>query len=205
MIHTTFKSTISLVTDLGIFGLLGLGFNDPLASPMTRKIFSIYGPTADWGDSLLANIFEQNPSGPNLIALDLQRTVDLEETDGGSFTIGEVLDKYAAVLNAPKLPQYPPGRGRWTTLLDSLKVDGKALDLESKVEGTPSGKIVALLDTGNPTAEIPSKLFNDIYSAIPGAVYENGSQSWVVPCKTTSIVEFEFGCADYTYTVPLLR
>jgi len=40
--------------------------------------------------------------------------------------------RFSAVLNAPKLAQYPPGKGRWTTWVDGMKVmpgvDSKFLD-----------------------------------------------------------------------------
>ncbi|PPR01701.1 hypothetical protein CVT26_013099, partial [Gymnopilus dilepis] len=56
-----------------------------------------------------------------------------------------------------------------------------------------------LLDTGNPTAELPVKLFNDIYSRIPGSALYTGSQGsfWVIPCDTVTNLEFSFAGVRY--------
>jgi saccharopepsin len=185
------KSTVDLHA-VGIYGILGLGFNDPSLSPINGAVQSIYGSEQSWAASVLANIFHQQPSKPNIVALELQRTVDLEDTEGGSFTIGEIDQDSAAVLNAPKLNQYPPGEGRWTTLMDGMRVDGKSVVLESPSKGVPSGSVITLLDTGNPSLTITKSMRDAIYSSIPGAAFDSASKVWVVPCNVTTIVEFGF-------------
>ncbi|PPR03434.1 hypothetical protein CVT26_007901 [Gymnopilus dilepis] len=141
-----------------------------------------------------------------MIALLLARTDDLEGTDGGSFTIGEYLPQYASVATQKKLPQFPKGYSRWTVLMDGVYVDGAALNLPSVNPNVPYGQAQTLLDTGNPTAELPVKLFNDIYSRIPGsALYTGrsalytGSQGsfWVIPCDTVTNLEFSFAGVRY--------
>jgi saccharopepsin len=175
---------------------MGLGFNDPISSPINGKVKKLYGSEQPWAASVLANIFQQNTSQPDLIALELQRTVDLEDTDGGMFTIGEVVQEFAAVLNAPKLSQYPPGKGRWSTLMGGMRVNGRAVSLKSSIKGVPGGKVVALLDTGNPTLQVTKSMQDAIFSGISGAVVDSSSGTWIIPCNITTIVEFEFGCVD---------
>lgn len=190
------QSTIGKMQDIGINGLLGLSFNVDQASPINAAIKGNYGDGATWGHSVLHNIFDQHPDQPNYLAIDLARTHDWEDTDGGSFGIGEVEQKYASVLNAPKLPQHPKGGSRWTVLLDGVKVDGSSVALQSSIAGVPAGRMQALLDTGDPTAMMPSFLRDAIYSSIPGAVFwdtEDGERVWIVPCNTTTNVVFTFG------------
>ena len=79
------ESTIRGMQELGIYGLMGLSFDFSTASPINRKIKSLYGEDATWGRSLLQNIFSQDGSQPNFIAIDLTRAGDLEDTNGGSF------------------------------------------------------------------------------------------------------------------------
>jgi saccharopepsin len=185
------KSNVDL-TEVGIYGILGLGFDDPLLSRINGKVQSIYGSEQSWAASVLANIFQQHPSQPNIVTLELQRTVDLEDTDGGVFTIGEIDQEFAAVLNSPKLDQYPPGEGRWTALMDGMRVDGKSVALTSSRNGVPSGSVITLLDTGNPTLTITESMRDAIYSGIAGAVFESSTDRWFVPCNVTTIVEFGF-------------
>jgi len=186
------SSTISMITDIGIYGLMGLGFDNPMLSPINDKIQTIYGSEQAWAASVLANIFQQNPSQPNTIALELQRTGDLEDTDGGTFNIGDVEQEFSAVLNSPKLNQNPPGAGRWTTLLDGMKVDGKSVNIQSSMQNVPAGKAVTLLDTGNPYLQLTSDMRDAIFSGVSGAV-QDPTGAWAVPCDMTTMVEFEFG------------
>jgi saccharopepsin len=184
-----------MITDIGIYGLMGLGFDSPLLSPINDKITTLYGSEQSWAASVLANIFLQIPSAPNIVALELQRTGDLEDTDGGTFTIGEVELEFVAVQNSPQLNQYPPGNGRWTTLLDGMKVDGKDVSITSSMKDVPSGKSVTLLDTGNPSLQITKEMRDAIFSGISGAAIDP-SGTWIVPCEITTIVEFLFRYVD---------
>jgi saccharopepsin len=122
--------------------------------------------------------------------------VDLEDTDGGLFTIGEIDEEFAAVLNAPKLDQYPPGEGRWTTLMDGMSVDGKSVALNSSSNDVPSGSVITLLDSGNPTLTVTKSMRDAIYSGISDAVYSSSLDLWFVPCSATTIVEFGFRYID---------
>jgi len=189
------ESTVSGLQELGIYGLMGLSFDFSTVSPINRKIKSLYGPDATWGRSVLQNIFAQNPSQPNFVAIDLTRTDDLEDTAGGSLLIGEYDDKYAAVAEKPKLPQYPKGGDRWTILLDGISVDGEAITVKSTIPGVPVGSAQALLDTGDPMSTFPVAIFDAIYSKVPGsALYNTDSgRAWFIPCNTTTHVEFQFG------------
>ncbi|KAF8892820.1 aspartic peptidase domain-containing protein [Gymnopilus junonius] len=193
------QSNIAGMQDIGIFGLMGLSFDFATASPINEKIESIYGPDATWGRSVLKNIFKQNPSEPNMIAILLARTGDMEDTDGGSFTIGEYLPQYASVVNQTKLPQFPKGGDRWTVLMDGIYVDGAALNLESTSNGVPSGQAQTLLDTGNSNALLPTGLYDVLYSLIPGSILYNGASGrfWVIPCNTTTNLEFVFAGVHY--------
>lgn len=189
------ESSISGLQELGIYGLMGLSFDFSTASPINRKIKSLYGPDATWGRSVLQNIFAQNASQPNFVAIDLTRTDDLEDTGGGSLLIGEYDDKYAAVAEKPKLPQYPKGGDRWTTLLEGISVDGEAITVKSTIPGVPTGSAQALLDTGDPTSILPVAIYDAIYSKVSGsALYSTDSgRVWLIPCSTTTHVEFHFG------------
>jgi saccharopepsin len=189
------ESTISGLQELGIYGLMGLSFDFSTASPINRKIKSLYGAEATWGRSVLQNIFAQNASQPNFIAIDLTRTGDLEDTDGGSLLIGEYDDKYAGVAEKPKLPQYPKGGDRWSILLEGISVDGKAVAVRSTIAGVPAGSAQAVLDTGDATSIFPVAIHDAIYSSVPGAApysYDTG-RVWYIPCNTTTHIELQFG------------
>lgn len=197
-LHRIVQSNVQKLHELGIDGLLGLSFNVRRSSPINHAIQSLYGEGATWGHSVLQNIFDQHPDQPNYIAIDLARTHDWEDTDGGSFGIGEVEEKYAAVLNTPKLPQFPKGGPRWTVLLEGIKVNGSPIELKSRISGVPAGRMQALLDTGDPNAIMPTFLRNAIYSNIPGAIFwdtEDGDRIWIVPCNSTANVVLTFGYA----------
>lgn len=189
------QSNIGGLQEIGVYGLMGLSFDFVTASPINQKIKSIYGPDATWGRSVLRNIFQQDPSEPNFIAIHLSRSDDLEDTSGGSLTIGEYATKYANVASKPKLPQHPKGGDRWTTLLEGLYVDGTAVDVVSTIASVPAGQSQALLDTGDPHGIFPVAMYDAIYSKIPGAALLNDGKErvWIIPCNTTSHVEVAFG------------
>jgi saccharopepsin len=190
------ESTITGLDEIEVYGILGLSFDLATASHIDDAVKKVDGPDAKWGQSVLSNIFEAYPDLPNLVAIDLSRSEDLEDTQGGSLYIGEYDPKWAAVAQAPKLAQYPVGATRWTTLLEGITVDGTAITMPaSAVDGVPSGQMQALLDTGDPNAGLPTEVMDGIFSHVSGAVKysEDGTPVWIVPCKTTAIVELEFG------------
>ena len=142
------------------------------------------------------NIFSQDGlNGTNFIALDLARTDDLEDVNGGSFSIGEYAEPWKAVAQAPKLYQYPRGGYRWTTLLEGITVGGTPLNLSSQFRDAPEGRLVSFFDTGVSYTDVPSNVRNQLYSLIPGAVTFTVPEErlWILPCNTTTIVEFIFG------------
>ncbi|KAJ2928438.1 hypothetical protein H1R20_g8656, partial [Candolleomyces eurysporus] len=182
--------------EYGVDGLLGLGFSSAIVSPINQAVKGQWGQNATLGSTVLTNIFSQDGRNEsNFIAFDLSRTDDLEDTDGGSFSIGEYADQWKAVAQAPKLYQYPQGGYWWTTLLDGITVGGTPLSLSSLLRGVPEGRLIAFIDTGDPAAVLQRNLANDLYSYIPGAATfsQGDSRVWIIPCNTTTIVEFTFG------------
>ena len=193
-LHVT-KSTTTSLSNLSVYGIFGLSFDFVTSSPINFEVKARYGNTTTWGQSVLRNIFDQHPSQPNFISLYLSRTGDLEDTQGGSFFIGEYDPKFADVARSPKLPQYPDGGDRWTTLLEGIYVDGKPISIASSIRNIPAGHAQALLDTGDPVARFPTAIWNAIYSLVPGAAkYADSNYTlWIIPCNTTTIVELAFG------------
>lgn len=182
------------IVDIGLDGLIGLSFGGaPGLTPISDTLRK-NGRNASLGQPFLFNIFDQTPLKDNFIGISLSRTDDLEGSAAASFSINEVDPAYAAVLDAPFIPLFPADSGAWSILLDGISVDGTNITFPpSTVPGTPSGKAVAIMDTGTPTALIPELLVNAIYSQIPGARLEalKGSNVWTVPCNTTSIVSVQ--------------
>jgi len=197
------RSTIKGLYTYGIYGILGLSFDLGTASGINGAIKSRFGNSSTWGQSVLHNIFDQYPNEPNFIALSLSRTEDFEDSRGGSFAIGEYHLNYTVVSAEPQLPQFPEGGTRWTTLLESIFVAGRAIPVISTIRNVPAGHGVALLDTGDPQAMFPTAVWDGIYSSIPGAVKYSDPDGtvWILPCNTTSVVELGFGYA----TLPALR
>lgn len=195
-LHAT-RSTITGLEKLGISGILGLSFDFGTASDINAAVKSRYGNSSTWGQSVLHNIFDQHPNEPNFIALSLSRTDDYEDTKGGSFTIGEYNSNYSAVSKEPHLAQFPEGSDRWTTLLEDIFAGGRSIPVTTTLKNVPAGRGVTLLDTGDPNAMFPSNVLDGIYSNIPGSVKYNDSSgaTWIIPCNTTTIVEFVFGYA----------
>ncbi|KAJ7648195.1 aspartic peptidase domain-containing protein [Mycena polygramma] len=175
--------------DLGLDGLLGLSFNAVTVSPI-MKTFQSKGMDPNLGETFLFNIFDQTPGQNNFIGISLSRTDDLEGSAGASFGINEVDQTYAAVSQASPVPLFPSTNRVWSVLLDGISVEG-AEDVilpASNVDGTPPGKLVAVLDTGTPTALFPKQLLDAIYSRIPGAslINDHGQTVWSIPCNTTT-------------------
>ena len=156
------KSTIPSGDSVDFDGLLGLSFDVGTSSPITAGVKEKYGSAATWGQSVLHNIFDQHPTAPNFMGVSLSRTDDLEDTSGGSFSIGEYDPTFAAIATEPQLPQFPVGGDRWTTLLEGIIVGGRSIPVTSTMDNVPAGHGVALLDTGDPAAMFPTAVWDGI-------------------------------------------
>ncbi|KAJ7728100.1 aspartic peptidase domain-containing protein [Mycena metata] len=179
------------ILDESLDGLIGFGFDGTSESAITLALGK---SDTTVGQPFLFNMFDSSPDQENFIAISLSRTDDLEGSADASFTINELDDTYAAVNTTPPIGITPPDGQRWMIPLDGITVNGNAVALTpSKVAQTPSGKMAVLLDTGTPTAGVPTELLNAIYGNIPRALYSASQKVWVVPCNTTAIVTLTFG------------
>lgn len=163
----------------GAVGLVGLGFTG-----LSHIDAAVTASKASWGRSLLYNIFQLEPNVPNFIAFALDRTLDPTDEVKGSFAVGEVDDKYAAVQSTDHIPLYPPkGSTRWTVLMDSFASDGVSHNLTSLVQGVPKGRAAVLLDTGTTYSFADPSVAQAIYGNIQGAHLDNSLGQWIVPCN----------------------
>ncbi|KAJ6550993.1 aspartic peptidase domain-containing protein, partial [Mycena vulgaris] len=182
---------LGAILEVGLDGLIGFAFDGALASELTAAVESA-GFDAAVSQPFLFNIFDQKPDIENFIAISLSRTGDLEDSADASFTINEIDETYAGVLNSKPIPIFPPEKRRWSLILDAVTVDGTSIPIPgstvTSVTPVAAGNLVVLMDTGTPTAALPVDLYNMIYSNIPGALFSSSQATWVVPCNTTAIV-----------------
>ena len=79
--------------------------------------------------------------------------------------------------------------------MDAMKVNGQAFSFnKSRISGTPSGKIVAALDTGFSFPPLPAAAVDAIYGSIEGAVYNSDYGTYFVPCTSGTNLTFTFAC-----------
>ncbi|KAJ7185041.1 aspartic peptidase domain-containing protein [Mycena filopes] len=180
------------IIDIGLDGVLGLSFNGATVSPLLETVIK-NGYDSSLVKPFLFNIFDQTPQQDNFIGISLSRSADLEGSADASFTINEVDEAYAEVLNAPVVPVFNPTNLNWNILIDAIDVDGANVSLPVSIAGAPDGKLVAVMDTGTPAATLPSKLLDGIYSAIPVSVYHSAEEGWLIPCNTTTLVTVWIG------------
>lgn len=153
------------------------------------------------GRSFITNLFAQNASLPNNFDLQLGRTNMLNETSTGTFIIGGHSSQFGDVTDAPKLPRV--GNARWTVALDKMKINGEAFSFnKSSVSSVPEGSLVALLDSGFSIPQLPPAAVDAIYTSIPGAVFWQTGNSYIVPCNSTAMVSFVLG---YVYATSVLN
>ncbi|KAJ7259026.1 aspartic peptidase domain-containing protein [Mycena rebaudengoi] len=137
------------------------------------------------------------PVKNHFIGVSLPRTDDPKGSATGPFSINEVDPAPAAPPSAPSLPLLPGNNSIWSIVLDSMSVDNVTVTLPpSTVSGTPSGKVVAMLDTGTPNGLFHQQQLDAIYSKIPGAVnatIQPGVKKWTIPCNTMSSLALHFG------------
>jgi len=174
-----FEQGTNPVFHFGAVGIVGLGFTG-----LSHIDAAVTDSGGSWGRSLLYNIFQLEPNVPNFIAFALDRTTDPTDDVEGSFALGEVDDKYAAVQSTGHIPLYPPkGSTRWTILMDSFASDGVSHKLTSLVQGVPEGRAAVLLDTGTTYSYADPSVAQAIYGNIQGARLDKSLGQWVVPCN----------------------
>lgn len=171
----------------GAVGLLGLGFDS------LSNIDALVNSTgASTGRSLLYNLFQDNPSEPNFIALSLQSTSDDDQVTG-SFAIGETESQYSNVTSTNKIPTWPVNSpSRWNVLLDSFIVGTETYSVSTGVQGAPSNKAVVLLDSGTSYTYAPTDVCQSIYGGVSGAQYNSGLGQWTVPCDAEINMALQF-------------
>jgi len=164
-------------------GLMGLAFDTLDGSTITSAIDETYNDRK-LGLSPILNIFSQNDSLPNIVTIYMDRTGDLEMTSQSSFTIGEYVEGLEHIQDEPKLPRFiaKDGITRWTILMDGMEVNGVSINIQTSAQGVPSGKTVALMDTGTSFALVPAAVASAIYSNITDAFYSRELGAWVLPC-----------------------
>ncbi|KAJ7242152.1 aspartic peptidase domain-containing protein [Mycena haematopus] len=192
----------------GHFGILGLGFDTPGASLINTAVQQAEGATSTRGQSVLSNIFAQNPTGSDYIGIALSRTGDQEGTADGSLTIAEYDTDYSSVQSSPQIPQTPANAGVWSIVMDSFSVGGQKIKWPSTIPSAPAGKNIVLLDTGTTNILMPEAQVTAIYSSIPGAVlspnsniplvqFSTTTDVWVVPCTAQVDVVATFAGQDF--------
>jgi len=171
----------------GAIGLLGLGFDS-----LSNIDLIVNATGASTGRSLLYNLFQDNPSEPNFIALSLQSTSDDDQVTG-SFAIGETEPQYSNVTSTNKIPTWPVDfPTRWNVLLDSFIVGTETYSVSTGVKGAPSNKAVVLLDSGTSYTYAPTDVCESIYGGVSGAQYNSGLGQWTVPCDAEIDMALQF-------------
>ncbi|KAI0347326.1 acid protease [Trametopsis cervina] len=177
----------------GADGIIGLGFTS------LSTIDALVNHTGSAkGRSLLYNAFNDNPSEPNFIAFALQRSSEPNDDVVGTFSIGEVVPEYSAVLKSSPLPTFPESfPSRWNILLDAVLVGSQSVPVSSVVNGAPAGKAVVLLDSGTSYTYAPEAVCNAIYGSVSGANFDSSLGQWTVPCSAEIDIALQFGGVVY--------
>ncbi|KAF8812440.1 aspartic peptidase A1 [Phlegmacium glaucopus] len=173
----------------GAQGIAGLGFT---------RLSSIDGllnsTRQSTGRSLLHNLFLVNLSQPNFISFALQRSTDADSNVQGSFAIVE--PQFANISNNAPIPTWPiHSPFRWNILIDAVIVNNNITVPTSSVDGAPSNKAVALIDSGASYSYVyvAKEVCDAIYGKIPGAVFNATTGFWMLPCGAEVDMAFQIG------------
>lgn len=192
LVHDT--STFS--TNIGaqsFSGLIGLGPNS--GSKISDEI------SGTSGYSVLNRIFIENSMSSPYITFYLDRANGTAVSNAGMLTIDEVLPQYSNItsytkLMVDKVHRLTDADQHWQVLTDTNGIigpDGNAIAVNSIVPSAPDDQLVAVLDTGFTLTQVPRYVSDAIYGRVPGAVFDQKSQFWTVPCDSLINVSFKFG------------
>ncbi|KAI1783153.1 acid protease [Ganoderma leucocontextum] len=173
-------------------GILGMAFD---VGSIHSKVEQEWGTEAanHLAHSPMTALFANEPTLPNNFDVQLSRPVaELDDTASGLLTISSHAPGYENVVNAPRLPRAAPQH--WSVVMDAMLVNGQSFSFnQSRIARVPAGKIVAALDTGSSFPALPPAAIDAIYGSVPGAVYDDISEVWLVPCDRSPNVTFVFG------------
>lgn len=181
------------ITSQGYQGLIGLGPNT--GSVVRDKIGS------SSADSPLFRIFEASKPSQNYITILLDRKGDPDDDFAGQLTIGELVPGFTNVTSQPKLtikdvPTLTDADQHWAVFTDVHGVigpDGEAIAIKSIVPRAPSGKLVAVIDSGFSLPQVPRAMSDAIYGRVQGAKYDEDEELWTLPCDQELNITFKFG------------
>ncbi|KAI1783139.1 acid protease [Ganoderma leucocontextum] len=173
-------------------GIMGMAFD---VGSIHSKVEQEWGAEAanHLALSPMTALFAQNTSLPNNFDVRLSRpAAELDDIASGFIMISAHAPGYENVVNAPRLPRV--ALGHWSVAMDGMLIDGQSFAFnQSRIEGVPTGRIAAALDTGSSFPALPPAAVDAIYGSVPGAVYDNITEVWLVPCDRSPNVTFVFG------------
>ncbi|GBE78628.1 hypothetical protein SCP_0115170 [Sparassis crispa] len=172
-------------------GLLGIG--PPHASQIYGRLYnSSYN-----GAPFLNNVFNYYPDEQAFITLLLTRS-NIGITEGGVFSISELVVDYASIIDTPKLLVHSDTA--FLTFMDGIYVNGEFLTGHSiGVNGTSANAIpnenqtLVVLDSGTATIPAPQYYVDAIYGNIPGANFSSTVNTYEVPCSAKLNISMLFG------------
>ncbi|KAH7106908.1 acid protease [Auriculariales sp. MPI-PUGE-AT-0066] len=188
------QGSINNVFQAGLDGMLGLGFDEGshVLTAQRQKT------SDDSGRTLLSNFYVANPDEPRTMSFYMSRASDPDSEDDGVFMIGKPEAAYESVATAPAMPVHVNTHAgdfqRWSTYVDAFEVNGVNISLPtSVVDGAPSNRLVANMDTGTSLAWVPTQIVDAIYKDIPDAHYFADTDQYTVPCLSSVRVAVWFG------------
>lgn len=181
----------------GFEGLIGLGPNT--GSTILDEIDD------KSGNSVLNRIFSQNATSANYLTILLDRLGDASNNVTGQLTISEIVPGYENITAMPKLQVDKVHRltdqdQHWQVYTDADGVigpDGQPMKVDSIVPSAPDNQLVVVFDSGYTLPQVPRKMSDMIYGRVPGAVYNEDSEIWTVPCSQMINLTFKFGGHDF--------
>ncbi|EIW64104.1 acid protease [Trametes versicolor FP-101664 SS1] len=160
---------------------------------------------------LLVNVFAQTQEEHNYFTFLMDRD-ELGVTNGGTFTVSELITEYASITSAPHMiPVIDQG---WETHMDGMTINGQFMDGHSGLisyatqfrGGLPPGKTIAVVDSGSSfmlimatftTVMGPPAYVDAAYKNIPGAILTNDTAgagpAYIIPCDTKLNLTLHFG------------
>lgn len=153
------------------------------------------------GDALLDRVFQTNTSTGNFISFSLGRARDPTDVVPGLFTVSEIVPGFENItsqtqLQLVKLQGDTTINQHWATMLDSNGIigpDGSRITTKSIVKNTPTGKLVAVLDSGFTFSQVPRAVSDAIYGRVQGANYSKEANLWTIPCAQMLNLSFVLG------------